>query len=40
MTEEHKRSGRLSKAPENFLDAAGIRRVFEEAKAGRRNFIR
>jgi sulfane dehydrogenase subunit SoxC len=33
-------SGRLIKAPENFLDAAGIRTVFQEAKSGRRDFIR
>jgi sulfane dehydrogenase subunit SoxC len=33
-------SGRLLKAPENFLDSAGIRTVFQEAKAGRRDFIR
>ncbi|HMS78873.1 MAG TPA: sulfite dehydrogenase [Burkholderiaceae bacterium] len=33
-------SGRLIKAPEGFLDAGGIRRVFEEAKHGRRDFIR
>jgi sulfane dehydrogenase subunit SoxC len=33
-------SGRLLKAPENFLDRDGIRTVFAEAKAGRRDFIR
>jgi sulfane dehydrogenase subunit SoxC len=33
-------SGRLIKAPENFIDPAGVRRVFQEAKAGRRDFIR
>jgi sulfane dehydrogenase subunit SoxC len=33
-------AGRLIKAPENFLDASGILRVFEEAKHGRRDFIR
>ncbi len=33
-------SGRLRKAPENFLDAAGIRTVFAEGKRGRRDFIR
>ncbi len=32
--------GRLRKAPENFLDAAGIRTVFSEGKQGRRDFIR
>jgi sulfane dehydrogenase subunit SoxC len=35
-----RRSGRLIKAPENFLDPAGVRAVFQEAKAGRRDFIR
>ena len=34
------RSGRLIKAPEHFLDPAGVRTVFQEAKAGRRDFIR
>ena len=33
-------SGRLLKAPENFLDPQGIRTVFSEAKQGRRDFIR
>lgn len=32
--------GRLIKAPEGFLDAAGIRRVFDEARSGRRDFVR
>jgi sulfane dehydrogenase subunit SoxC len=32
--------GRLIKAPENFVDAEGVRTVFREAKAGRRDFIR
>jgi sulfane dehydrogenase subunit SoxC len=32
--------GRLLKAPENFVDAEGVRQVFGEAKAGRRDFIR
>jgi sulfane dehydrogenase subunit SoxC len=32
--------GRLRKAPENFLDTAGIRQVFTEGKHGRRDFIR
>jgi sulfane dehydrogenase subunit SoxC len=32
--------GRLVKAPESFLDATGVRRVFAEARAGRRDFIR
>ncbi|WP_439951457.1 sulfite dehydrogenase [Piscinibacter sakaiensis] len=30
----------MIKAPENFVDAAGVGRVFREAKAGRRDFIR
>lgn len=33
-------SGRVKKAPENFLDRAGIKTVFAQAKAGRRDFIR
>lgn len=33
-------SGRLQKAPEHFLDPAGVRQVFAEAKAGRRDFLR
>ena len=33
-------SGRLVKAPENFIDAAGVRQVFAEAKEGRRDFLR
>ena len=33
-------SGRLLKAPENFLDPQGIRTVFSQAKQGRRDFIR
>ena len=33
-------SGRVRKAPENFLDQGGIRTAFAEAKQGRRNFIR
>jgi sulfane dehydrogenase subunit SoxC len=40
VSSEIKLSGRLLKAPENFLDPAGVRRVFTEAKAGRRGFIR
>ena len=32
--------GRLLKAPENFIDPAGVRTVFTEAKSGRRDFIR
>lgn len=33
-------SGRLIKAPENFLSPAGIRSVWAEAQRGRRDFIR
>ena len=33
-------TGRLRKAPENFLDPAGVRQVFAEAKEGRRDFLR
>ncbi|HEX5697942.1 MAG TPA: sulfite dehydrogenase [Rhodoferax sp.] len=33
-------SGRLIKAPENFLNQNGIKTVFSEAKKGRRDFIR
>ncbi|AMO22185.1 sulfite dehydrogenase [Ramlibacter tataouinensis] len=33
-------SGRLIKAPENFIDRAGVGRVFAEAKEGRRDFLR
>jgi len=32
--------GRLLKAPENFIDPDGVRRVFAEAKEGRRDFLR
>ena len=32
--------GRLVKAPESFLDPAGIRQVFAEGRQGRRDFIR
>ncbi|WP_439898011.1 sulfite dehydrogenase [Aquabacterium humicola] len=32
--------GRLRKAPENFIDATGVRRVFAEARQGRRDFLR
>ncbi|MDO9285171.1 MAG: molybdopterin-dependent oxidoreductase, partial [Aquabacterium sp.] len=34
------RPGRLIKAPENFIDSSGVRAVFQEAKAGRRDFLR
>ena len=33
-------SGRVQKAPENFLDRSGIQTVIAESKAGRRHFIR
>ena len=33
-------AGRLIKAPENFIDTAGVRQVFAEGKQGRRDFIR
>jgi sulfane dehydrogenase subunit SoxC len=32
--------GRLIKAPENFLDLAGVREVVAQAKAGRRFYLR
>jgi sulfane dehydrogenase subunit SoxC len=37
---ETKMAGRLLKAPEGFMDRAGVGQVFAEAKAGRRDFIR
>jgi len=40
VNSDDKPSGRLIKAPENFLDPAGIRQVFAEAKSGRRDFMR
>lgn len=36
----HDTAGRLRKAPENFIGPEGVRTVFREAKAGRRDFIR
>jgi len=33
-------TGRLRKAPEHFLDGDGIRRVVDEARQGRRDFLR
>jgi sulfane dehydrogenase subunit SoxC len=33
-------AGRLLKAPENFIDPAGVREVFRQAHAGRRDFVR
>lgn len=38
--EQSTNSGRLIKAPENFLNQDGIKTVFSEAKKGRRDFIR
>ncbi len=40
MQPERTPPGRLIKAPEYFLDAQGVREVFVESKAGRRDFIR
>jgi len=40
LDSEPRSPGRLLKAPENVLDAGGIRQVFAEAQAGRRDFIR
>lgn len=38
--EQSMNSGRVIKAPENFLNQDGIKTVFSEAKKGRRDFIR
>ncbi len=40
MDSEPLAPGRLLKAPENFLDADGVQQVFNQAKAGRRDFMR
>ena len=40
MSSQEHRSGRLLKAPENFIDPEGVRTVIREAKAGRRDFMR
>jgi len=40
VTDPQAPAGRVIKAPENFLSKEGIRAVFKEAKAGRRDFIR
>ena len=40
MDSQRKPPGRLVKAPENFVDPAGVRQVFAESKTGRRDFIR
>lgn len=36
----HHAMGRLIKAPENFIDQAGVRQVLAEARQGRRAFVR
>ena len=38
--EQFQSSGRLLKAPENFLTATDVKTVFAESKQGRRDFIR
>ena len=40
MTPDRVPAGRLRRAPEGFLDAAGVKAVFAEARSGRRDFIR
>ena len=40
VSDDDPRRGRLSKAPEHFLDARGIRAAVAEARDGRRDFIR
>ena len=40
MADHAPTSGRLLKAPENFISPEGVRTVFAQAKAGRRDFIR
>jgi len=40
VKQEDLSSGRIRKAPENFLNRDDIRTVFAEAKSGRRDFIR
>ena len=40
MADHASTSGRLIKAPENFISPEGVRTVFAEAKSGRRDFIR
>ncbi|RQO54708.1 sulfite dehydrogenase [Paucibacter sp. KBW04] len=39
-SQDNAASGRLIKAPENFIDSAGVHQVFSEAKSGRRDFVR
>ena len=40
MSHEEHPPGRLLKAPEGFIGPAGVRSVFDEARHGRRDFIR
>jgi sulfane dehydrogenase subunit SoxC len=40
MNDAEANPGRLIKAPENFLDAAGVQQVGAQARRGRRDFIR
>jgi len=40
MGQTQSNAGRVRKAPENFIDGAGVRQVFAEARAGRRDFMR
>ena len=40
MVEHSVAAGRLLKAPENFVSPEGVRTVFAQARAGRRDFIR
>ena len=40
MNADNINSGRVQKAPENFLTPTGIKEVFAEGKKGRRDFIR
>ena len=40
MSQDSILSGRVQKAPENFLSRTGIKEVFAEGKNGRRDFIR
>ena len=40
MASQCKTVGRLIKAPENYLDPAGVRQVVLQARSGRRDFIR
>jgi sulfane dehydrogenase subunit SoxC len=40
VSDDSIRSGRVQKAPENFLSRTGIKEVFAESKKGRRDFIR